>query len=294
MKRRDFIQNSSLLAFSISAFGFTKWNGEKYVGDTPTTSDILGPFYRPNAPMRSDIVPTGSNGSALSLKGVVYKEDGKTPLKNALVEIWQCDENEYYDNTSDDYLFRGAVKTGNGGTYDFKTIVPVPYKADPDDETSWRPAHIHMRVSSGAQQDLVTQLYIQGDKYNATDSSAAHPESATRVLEITKNKANENVLNFDVVLGKNLPLSDEAYKKIAGLYQTERSKYEYIQSDDLLLLKRNGQISASLNYIGNNTFEGAFGRPKVKFEFLASGEVQSTTSYPGRSTFVGTKFLKYF
>lgn len=293
MKRRDFIRNSSLLAFSVSAFSFTKWNGEKYVGDSPTTSDILGPFYRPNAPMRTNIIPADSKGLPLNLKGIVFKEDGKTPLKNALVEIWQCDENEYYDNTSDDYLFRGAIKTGNDGKYNFKTIVPVPYKANPDNENSWRPAHIHMRVSSGVQQDLVTQLYIKGDKYNATDTSASHPDSAMRILAITKNEAKENVLNFDVVLKKNFPLSDESFKKIAGLYQTKRSNYEYVQSDDLLLLKRDGQITTSLNYIGNNAFEGAFGKPKVQFEFLANGEVQSTTTRLGGNSFVGKKFLKY-
>ncbi|MFT5887161.1 MAG: catechol 1,2-dioxygenase, partial [Arcticibacterium sp.] len=68
MKRRDFIRNSSLLAFSVSAFSFTKWNGEKYVGDSPTTSDILGPFYRPNAPMRTNIIPADSKGLPLNLK----------------------------------------------------------------------------------------------------------------------------------------------------------------------------------------------------------------------------------
>src|SRR3954470_1588100 len=117
MKRRTFIKKSSLTALSISAFGAIQWNGSSFVGDSPTTTDILGPFYRPGAPMRSNIMPTNSKGNPLELSGGIFKEDGKTPLGNALVEIWQCDDKEYYDNTSEDYLFRGAQMTQTNGKY---------------------------------------------------------------------------------------------------------------------------------------------------------------------------------
>ena len=59
----------------------------------------------------------------MHLIGTVYQKDGKTPLANTLIEAWQCDENEHYDNTSDEYLFRGAVKTDIDGKYAFKTIL---------------------------------------------------------------------------------------------------------------------------------------------------------------------------
>ena len=76
---------------SVSAIGAIHWNGRSYVGDSPTTTDILGPFYRPGAPMRSNIVPPNSKGSPMNLSGTIFKEDGKTPVSNALIEIWQCD-----------------------------------------------------------------------------------------------------------------------------------------------------------------------------------------------------------
>ena len=47
MKRRTFIRDSSLLAISVGVFGKIKWDGRSYVGEDPTTTDILGPFYRP-------------------------------------------------------------------------------------------------------------------------------------------------------------------------------------------------------------------------------------------------------
>ncbi|HSK12424.1 MAG TPA: hypothetical protein VK907_04365, partial [Phnomibacter sp.] len=88
MQRRTFLKDSTLTVFSISAFGAISWNGKAFEGNTPTTTDILGPFYRPGAPMRSNLVLPGSEGVRLTLKGTVLKDDGKTPISDALVEIW--------------------------------------------------------------------------------------------------------------------------------------------------------------------------------------------------------------
>lgn len=293
MKRRTFIKNSSLTALSISAFGSIQWNGKSFVGDTPTTTDILGPFYRPGAPMRSDIIPPDSKGIPMNLTGTIFKEDGKTPLNNVLVEIWQCDENEHYDNTSDSFLYRGAIKTDKKGEYAFKTIVPVPYKADPNNEDSWRPAHIHMRVSVAEQQDLITQIYFKGDKYNDTDRSASSPEAVNRILNIVKNSSGENTVTFDVVLSKEFPLDKEVYNKITGLYQMDSGNtVEFIKNDDLLFMKRNGQLISSLKYIGNNTFEAGIGFPKVTFELLEKGDTKVLVATRDK-TFTGEKYLKY-
>ncbi|RPA68630.1 catechol 1,2-dioxygenase [Cyclobacteriaceae bacterium YHN15] len=293
MKRRTFIKNSSLTALSISAFGSIQWNGKSFVGDTPTTTDILGPFYRPGAPMRSDIIPPDSKGIPMNLTGTIFKEDGKTPLNHVLVEIWQCDENEHYDNTSDSFLFRGAIKTDKNGKYAFKTIVPVPYKADPNNEASWRPAHIHMRVSVAEQQDLITQIYFKGDKYNDTDRSASSPQAVNRILNIVKNSSGENTVTFDVVLSKEFPLDEEVYKKITGLYMMDSGNtVEFIKNDDLLFMKRNGQLIASLKYIGNNTFETGIGSTKVTFELLAQGDTKVAITTQNE-TYTGEKYLKY-
>ena len=55
--------------------------------------------------------------------------DGKTPLKNCKIEIWQCDANKIYDNTSDEYKYRGTQYTDKDGKYNFITTHPVPYPA---------------------------------------------------------------------------------------------------------------------------------------------------------------------
>jgi catechol 1,2-dioxygenase len=297
MKRRTFVKKSTLTAFSVAAFGAINWNGKSFEGDSITTTDILGPYYRPGSPMRSNLIPTGSTGDVMNLTGTVFQKDGKTPLSNALIESWQCDEHEHYDNTSDDYVLRGAVKTGKDGKYKFKTIVPVPYK----DGEDWRPAHIHLRVSSGDHQDLITQIYFKGDIHIAKDASAAAPQAANRIIEIKKNSSDENEVKFDIVMGKSFPLDDAGYKKITGLYQLNKGNAEFTREDDLLILKLNGQLMEALVYKGNNTFEGGLNFNRAKFEILANGDVKTSITMwdlgPKDQRFLesyeGMKFLKY-
>ena len=294
MQRRTFIKNSTLTVISISAFGSLNWNGKNFEGDTPTTTDILGPFYRPGSPLRTNLRVANSNGTPIGLKGYIFKEDGKTPINNALVEIWHCDENEVYDNASDEYKYRGGQKTKIDGKYEFKSILPVPYKADPNDETSWRPAHIHMRVSVPNQQDLITQLYFKNGKYVDTDKYASDPKAVNRILTISKNNSGESEIIFNLIMSKEIPLDKKVYDKVTGLYDVgEGNFYEFIKKDDLLFMKQNGQLRASLKYIGNNTFEGGIGFPKVTFELQKDGIVKVVIVRTAALTLNGMKYLKY-
>ncbi|MDO9000196.1 MAG: catechol 1,2-dioxygenase [Bacteroidota bacterium] len=293
MKRRTFIKNSTLTVISVSAFGALNWNGKSFEGDTQTTTDILGPFYRPNSPLRTNLRLPNSNGTPIVLKGNIFKEDGKTPINSALVEIWHCDENELYDNASDEYKYRGGQKTKADGKYEFKSILPVPYKADPKDESSWRPSHIHMRVSVPNQQDLITQLYFKGGKYVETDKWASSPQAVNRILNISKTKLGESEIVFNVSMSKEIPLDQKVYDKVTGLYNIgDSNTIEFTKNDDLLFMKRNGQLFSSLKYIGNNTFESGIGYPKVTFELLKDGGTKVVV-VTATKTYNGTKFLKY-
>lgn len=296
MKRRTFIKNSTLTAFSIATFGTIHWNGKSFEGDTITTTDILGPFYRPGSPIRSNLIPPSSTGQVLYLNGTIFQANGKTPMTNALIESWQCDDHEHYDNASDEYLYRGALRTDRDGKYSFKTIVPVPYK----DGEGWRPAHIHLRISSNDHQDLITQIYFKGDPHIEKDAAANSPQSFNRILAIRKNSSNENVVQFDITMGKPFLLNDIGYKKITGLYQLKNGLAEFTRQDDLLFLKINGQYMEGMIYKGDNLFEGGIGANQVKFEILANGDVKCIIKlwdFPTDKSFFesheGLKFLKY-
>ena len=294
MQRRTFIKNSTLTVIGISAFGALNWNGKNFEGDTPTTTDILGPFYRPGSPLRTNLRLANSNGTPIVIEGYIFKEDGETPIHNALVEIWHCDENEVYDNTSDEYKYRGGQITGSDGKYAFKSILPVPYKADPNDETSWRPAHIHMRVSVPNQQDLITQLYFKNGKYVDTDRWASDPMAVNRILPITTNSSGETKIAFNVIMSREIPLDKKVYDKITGLYDFGGGNFiEFSKNDDLLFVKSNGQLFAGLKYIGNNTFEGGIGFPKATFDIQKDGSVKVAVLFNATQTSNGIKFLKY-
>lgn len=292
MKRRQFIQHSSLLAVSIGVFGKIKWDGQKYVGTDPTTTDILGPFYRPGAPFKTDLVQAGTKGEIMHFSGTVFGKDGN-PLKAALVEIWHCDENGVYDNTSDNYVYRSSFKTAADGKYNFKSIYPVPYAVNP---TMTRPAHIHLRISAAGVQDLVTQVYFKGDKHIADDISAKEPSALNRILDMTTNAKNEKVIKFDVYLKEEYVLEDAAFKKIEGLYEmSNKSMVEFYKSGDQLFAKVNGQIMEAMDYKGDNSFAGGLDYIKAKFELLNGGvakvKVIITEGKPVEIT--GTKLLKY-
>lgn len=294
MQRRNFIRNTALFAVAVSSSGFIRFNGKNFEGNTPTTTDILGPFYRPGAPLRNNLRLPASHGTPIILKGNIFKEDGKTPVNNALVEIWHCDENEVYDNASDEYKYRGGQKTKADGKYSFKSILPVPYKANPTDESSWRPAHIHMRVSVPNQQDLITQIYFKGGKYVETDQWASSTKAVNRILNVSKNKSSESEIFFNVIMGKEIPLDEKVYDTVTGLFDVGDNNFiEFIKNDDLLFMKQNGQLRASLKYIGNNSFEGGIGYPIATFELQKDGAVKVVIQRTADKKLYGTKVLKY-
>jgi len=295
MKRRKFIRDSSLVAFSIGVFGKIKWDGHAYVGEDPTTTDILGPFYRPGAPLRTDLVQMGTKGQTLHFSGTIFAKDARTPVKDALMEIWHCNESGVYDNTSDEYAYRASWKTKEDGKYQFRTILPVPYQAGPN---LMRPAHIHMRISGTGMQDLVTQIYFKGDKHISEDLSSSDPRSLHRILETTTNNVNEKTVTFNIVLRDEYDLDEAAFKRITGLYEmSDQSMGDFYKDGDQLFVKINGQIMEAMDYAGNNSFEGGLGRVKVKFEILSNGGAKATVSYidDSRKTIniEGNKILKY-
>ena len=104
MDRKKFILSSAMSAFALTTFGsvIQGINGE-FTGDCNTTNDILGPFYRQGAPISSDLTYNGLLGNRIILKGNVFKSDCKTPIKDALVEIWQCNTEGVYDNDTKEF-----------------------------------------------------------------------------------------------------------------------------------------------------------------------------------------------
>jgi catechol 1,2-dioxygenase len=198
MDRKKFILSSSLTAFALTTFGsvINGVNGE-FVGDCDTTNDILGPFYRPNSPLRADLTYQGLKGTRIVLKGKVFKSDCKTVLEKALIEIWHCDTEGEYDNDSKEFRHRASLNTNDKGEYSFMTILPGKYL----NGELYRPSHIHYRLTEKNSQELISQIYFKGDPHITEDPWASQDKAKLRILEITPEDIKGNLtINFDIYL----------------------------------------------------------------------------------------------
>lgn len=198
MDRKNFIINSSLSAFALTIFGsITKEANGQFKGDCDTTNDILGPFYRPEAPVRADLTYEGLSGTRIVLKGKVFKSDCITVLKDALVEIWHCNTEGEYDNESNEFRQRARLYTNDNGEYSFTTILPGKYL----NGELYRPSHIHYRVTEKNSKELISQIYFKGDPHITNDPWASQDKAKRRILEITPEDIKGNLtINFDIYL----------------------------------------------------------------------------------------------
>ncbi len=181
---------------------------------TRTPAQTEGPFYPNKLPLDTDndllIINdtiTPAVGEITHLGGRILDAKGN-PVRNAVVEIWQVDNNGAYLHTGDsrhelmDKHFQGFGRflTGSTGEYYFRTIKPVKYPQ--------RTPHIHFKVLKGGKELLTTQCYVKGDSNNEKDGiyrdirDAKARESVTiDFAALPESKLGELAAKFDIVLG---------------------------------------------------------------------------------------------
>ena len=183
---------------------------------TKTPAQTEGPFYPDKLPLDTDndllVINDGITpavGDITHLTGKILDARGN-PIKNALVEIWQCDANGVYLHTGDsgekkaqqDRNFQGFGRfmTGKSGEYYFRTIKPVPYPG--------RAPHIHFKIKQGRKELLTTQCYIKGHPGNEKDGiwrsvRDAKDRDALTIpfAKMKDSKIGELAATFNVVIG---------------------------------------------------------------------------------------------
>jgi protocatechuate 3,4-dioxygenase beta subunit len=211
--RRNFLGGVALgsVALGTAALGAKSVFAEE-LSLTPRQTE--GPFYPDKLPLDTDndliIVNdslTPAVGEITHLGGRILDSRGE-PIRNALVEIWQCDSSGAYIHSGSgqreqrDGNFQGFGRflTGPTGEYYFRTIKPVPYPG--------RTPHIHFAVKFKGQDKFTTQCYIKGHPQNERDGVLRMTrDQKTRDLlmvnfnPIKESKAGELAAKFDIVLG---------------------------------------------------------------------------------------------
>ena len=181
---------------------------------TRTPKQTEGPFYPDKLPLDTDndllIVNnaiTPAVGEVTHLSGRILDAKGN-PVRNALVEIWQCDSNGSYlhtksgnrDKYNANFQGYGRFLTSSTGEYYFRTIKPVPYPG--------RTPHIHFKIKQGRKSLLNTQMYVKGHPGNEKDGIwKGTPAGKLRdsiTVDFTKvkgSKIGELSAHFVIVLG---------------------------------------------------------------------------------------------
>ncbi len=123
-----------------------------------TLQQTQGPYYRPDAPLRSSLGPAAAGQSLFTLCGFVI-DTSCNPVPGAIVEIWHADHEGNYDNRG--FGLRGHQLTDAKGRWGFDTIMTHHY--------SLRTAHYHFRVEAPGRPLLTTQLYLPDHPRNDKD-----------------------------------------------------------------------------------------------------------------------------
>ncbi|MCL4141724.1 UNVERIFIED_CONTAM: hypothetical protein GTU68_042386 [Idotea baltica] len=146
-------------------------------------------------------------GEVTHLSGRILTANG-SPVRNAVVEIWQVDGRGVYLHTKSsdaekrDANFQGFGRflTDSKGQYYFRTVKPVPYPG--------RTPHIHFAINQGGKRVLTTQMLIKGNPQNEKDGLFKRVKDKRKrdtlladFKPLAGSAVGELQVNFDVVLG---------------------------------------------------------------------------------------------
>ncbi|KAM0513203.1 hypothetical protein ACHAPE_008050 [Trichoderma viride] len=186
----------------------------------PTSSAILGPFWRADAPIRENgttiTFNTPKDAIVSYMHGQVTSAETGKPLANATVDVWQASSNGLYEQQDDDQIdcnLRGKFVTDAEGRYSFYCLRPTPYPIPFDgpagkllklmDRHEYRPAHIHLIVESEGHRSLTTQIFDKDSKYLEDDSVFAVKDGLTVEFKPRKEDSKaEWDLEYNVTLAK--------------------------------------------------------------------------------------------
>jgi hydroxyquinol 1,2-dioxygenase len=177
-KRQEFILLSDTLGVSMLVDAI-----ENPGGPGITESTVLGPFFRENPPIVAnggDLAP-GIAGKRVDIDCRVSSEDG-SPIAGAQIDCWQSSPDGFYDSQMGDgeaHNLRGRLKSEKDGRFWFNTTLPASYPI-PDNgpvgdlmramgRHCMRPGHLHFWVQAPGHRQVITHLFVRGDKYLESD-----------------------------------------------------------------------------------------------------------------------------
>lgn len=177
-KRQEFILLSDVLGVSMQTINV---NNATYKDATEAT--VFGPFFvedAPEIPIGGDIAG-GAPGQPCWVEGTVKDTDGN-PVPNARIEVWEADDDGFYDVQYTDGRVSGRAHlySDENGNYNFWGLTPTPYPIPYDGpvgkmleatgRSPMRASHLHFMVTADNLRTLVTHIFVDGDELLTSDT----------------------------------------------------------------------------------------------------------------------------
>jgi catechol 1,2-dioxygenase len=153
-------------------------------GQTETTANLLGPFWRMNSPRTesgASIVRSPTPGPAMFVNCWVKDTNGN-PIDGAEVDIWHSSPEGFYEQQDPKQApmnLRGKFMTDKNGHFSFRSVKPAGYPIPVDGPVgdlvratgrhNYRPAHLHFLIFKEGFKTLISQVYVKDDPRLETD-----------------------------------------------------------------------------------------------------------------------------
>lgn len=154
-------------------------------GQTETTANLLGPFWRLNSPPTENggsIVRSPTPGPELFVN-CWLKDTKGNPVVGAEIDVWHSSPEGFYEQQDPkqvDMNLRGKFTTDAKGHFGFRSVKPAGYPI-PDNgpvgdllraakRHNFRPAHLHFLILKEGFKTLISQIYVSGDDKLETDA----------------------------------------------------------------------------------------------------------------------------
>lgn len=206
--RRTFLKNLTISGLGIGLakhLTFDEMSSKSFVECDKTTQDYYGegPFYTDGPPLLTDgkLSKSTEVGQKMIISGRVLNLSCNEFIPNTIIDVWHANDAGAYDNAG--YNLRGYVQTNEQGFYLFETIKPGKYL----NGGSFRPSHIHYKITPPGFSLLTTQLYFEGDDSIPGDAAASitsgNFDARNRIISLSENA--DGVLEgvFDIVINGN-------------------------------------------------------------------------------------------